>query len=284
MASTARKTNRNGFIQNSARVVVAAPGAAAGCVGIASAAPISINSSVRPRIATVDERYQSCNVEMAEVIGGNFWKPYAKKGERPWEDKSAATAAKSNSAPFQIGQDSSMFEPQPRIDLSNVRLPKPAAALGSCRRLSRAAASPTSAACSSRPWPRPSSPPSCWPCSSTRRGKRRPSREPNRPKVPLVRGGWKAERNPKSEGPKSEGNPKSEGRRPDPIPHSVRSPRGTESPVASVSGAEPMPEGLASSAFGFRISDFGPLTPNVQGACRPISYWPKAAKRFTFRP
>jgi len=29
-----------------------------------------------PRIADVDERYQSYNVEMAEVIGGNFWKPY----------------------------------------------------------------------------------------------------------------------------------------------------------------------------------------------------------------
>jgi hypothetical protein len=29
-----------------------------------------------PRIATVDARYQSYNVEMAEVIGGNFWKPY----------------------------------------------------------------------------------------------------------------------------------------------------------------------------------------------------------------
>jgi len=27
-----------------------------------------------PRIATVDERYQSQNSEMAEVIGGNFWK------------------------------------------------------------------------------------------------------------------------------------------------------------------------------------------------------------------
>jgi hypothetical protein len=30
------------------------------------------------RIATIDERYQSYNVEMAEVIGGNFWKPYGR--------------------------------------------------------------------------------------------------------------------------------------------------------------------------------------------------------------
>ena len=31
------------------------------------------------RIATVDERFQSYNVEMAEVIGGNFWKPYDRR-------------------------------------------------------------------------------------------------------------------------------------------------------------------------------------------------------------
>jgi hypothetical protein len=29
-----------------------------------------------PRIAKVDERFQSFNVEMVEVTGGWFWKPY----------------------------------------------------------------------------------------------------------------------------------------------------------------------------------------------------------------
>jgi heparanase len=29
-----------------------------------------------PRIGTVDERFQSYNIEMVEVIGGRFWKPY----------------------------------------------------------------------------------------------------------------------------------------------------------------------------------------------------------------
>jgi hypothetical protein len=66
-------------------------------------------------------------------------------------------------------------------------------------------------------------------------------------------------RNPKSEirNPKSEGNPKPEIRNPHPVAHSVRSLRGKEEPVASVLGAGPMPEGLAISPFGFRISDFG---------------------------
>jgi hypothetical protein len=29
-----------------------------------------------PRLGTVDERFQSYNVEMLEVTGGRFWKPY----------------------------------------------------------------------------------------------------------------------------------------------------------------------------------------------------------------
>ncbi len=28
------------------------------------------------RVGTIDERYQSYNVEMLEVTGGKFWKPY----------------------------------------------------------------------------------------------------------------------------------------------------------------------------------------------------------------
>ena len=29
-----------------------------------------------PRIGSVSDRYQSYNVEMIEVTGGRFWKPY----------------------------------------------------------------------------------------------------------------------------------------------------------------------------------------------------------------
>jgi heparanase 1 len=83
------------------------------------------------RIATVDERFQSYNVEMAEVIGGNFWKPY---------DRRTLTAAKSavhgaspptsGAPPQQVGQDPTMFQARPPINLSNPRLRKLAAALG----------------------------------------------------------------------------------------------------------------------------------------------------------
>jgi len=37
---------------------------------------ISISPATMLQIATVDERYQSYNVEMVEVVGGDFWKPY----------------------------------------------------------------------------------------------------------------------------------------------------------------------------------------------------------------
>ena len=37
---------------------------------------MSLDAAKLPRIGTVDERFASYNIEMAEVTGGNFWKPY----------------------------------------------------------------------------------------------------------------------------------------------------------------------------------------------------------------
>jgi hypothetical protein len=36
----------------------------------------SLDPAKMPIIGTVDERFQSYNIEMVEVIGGRFWKPY----------------------------------------------------------------------------------------------------------------------------------------------------------------------------------------------------------------
>jgi hypothetical protein len=38
---------------------------------------VLIDAGKMPSIGTVDERFQSYNIEMVEVIGGKFWKPYA---------------------------------------------------------------------------------------------------------------------------------------------------------------------------------------------------------------
>jgi heparanase 1 len=60
--------------------LVALVAAFAGCMAVPLLAePIAVNH-LRP-IAKVDDRFQSYNVEMAEVIGGRFWAPYPKPGE-----------------------------------------------------------------------------------------------------------------------------------------------------------------------------------------------------------
>ncbi len=66
-----------------------------------------------------DERYQSYNIEMAEVIGGRFWKPYAHSTGVP----PAATNV-------EVGGKNELFEARSPIDLSSERLRTLAAALG----------------------------------------------------------------------------------------------------------------------------------------------------------
>lgn len=106
---------------------VLAFGMALACTAFASPPTdniISITPRSMPRIATISPRYQSYNVEMAEVIGGNFWKPYTPASI-------AAMKAGSAKAAFGgVGQDTTMFEARPPINLSNARLRKLAAALG----------------------------------------------------------------------------------------------------------------------------------------------------------
>ena len=72
----------------------------------AGAADMSLAPETMRRIGTVDERFQSYNIEMVEVTGGSFWKPYD---------------AQTNTSGL-------VSERQPK-DLSNARLRKLAAAL-----------------------------------------------------------------------------------------------------------------------------------------------------------
>jgi hypothetical protein len=72
-----------------------------------------------PKIGAVDARFQSYNIEMVEVIGGRFWKPYG--------SKTAAAAGATASAP---GIDPSLYEQRAPVNLSDPRLRKLAKALG----------------------------------------------------------------------------------------------------------------------------------------------------------
>ncbi|UWU78949.1 hypothetical protein N2603_10975 [Bradyrhizobium huanghuaihaiense] len=83
-----------------AALLVAATGRAA------CASEVVIAPSRMKAIGTVDARFQSYNIEMVEVTGGRFWKPYA-----------------------QDGMQSDRYSDRPPIDLANPRLRKLAAAL-----------------------------------------------------------------------------------------------------------------------------------------------------------
>jgi len=72
------------------------------------------------RIGTADERFQSYNIEMIEVTGGRFWKPYTENGK----------PASAPAGPVPAGMDPSMYEYRPPINLANPRLRALAAALG----------------------------------------------------------------------------------------------------------------------------------------------------------
>ncbi len=71
-------------------------------------------------------RFDSYNVEMVEVTGGRFWKPYsAEVDARLTTQASAAPDPKR-----QVGMDPSLFQFRPPIDLTNPRLRKLAEGLG----------------------------------------------------------------------------------------------------------------------------------------------------------
>jgi heparanase 1 len=81
------------------------------------------------RIGTVDGRFQSYNVEMVEVTGGGFWKPYAEIAGLLTAQASAQQRGKKAEA-TPVGMDPRLYRQRPPIDLSNHRLRKLAAALG----------------------------------------------------------------------------------------------------------------------------------------------------------
>ena len=55
------------------------------CLG-AAAGELSLAPASMARIGTVDERFQSYNIEMVEVTGGRFWKPYPSARFDPHSD------------------------------------------------------------------------------------------------------------------------------------------------------------------------------------------------------
>jgi hypothetical protein len=69
----------------------------------AGAQSVSLDPARMQRIGTIDERFQSYNVEMLEVTGGKFWKPYSSLAKQP-----SGSAASSGDTP--AGMDPNMYE------------------------------------------------------------------------------------------------------------------------------------------------------------------------------
>lgn len=84
--------------------------------GAATDGPVVLQPGQFPKLGSIDPRFQSFNIEMIEVTGGAFWKPYG-AGE---------DAAK---VPTPEGMDPKLYSYRPPKDLSNPRLRKLAVAL-----------------------------------------------------------------------------------------------------------------------------------------------------------
>jgi hypothetical protein len=100
--------------------------AALGSTTFAAAQAVSINPSMMSRVGMIDERYQSYNIEMLEVTGGRFWRPYGPELETALRQPAPTSSGGDTPA----GMNPGLYEYLPPIDLTNARLRKLAAALG----------------------------------------------------------------------------------------------------------------------------------------------------------
>ena len=112
-------------------IALAAAASFAGAVGMPSRGmteAVALSPSTMPSVGSVDARYQSYNVEMLEVTGGKFWKPYGPELARLLRQPGSASVTTAGDTP--AGMDPALYQYRPPIDLSNARLRKLAAALG----------------------------------------------------------------------------------------------------------------------------------------------------------
>ena len=90
---------KRGSVLMQARAALASLGAAIASVNIAAAQTAQLTPAAMPRVGTVDERYQSYNVEMLEVTGGRFWRPYGPELEAALRQPAPTPAASSGHTP-----------------------------------------------------------------------------------------------------------------------------------------------------------------------------------------
>ena len=97
--------------------------------GIGTPPTVSLTPASMARVGSVHERYQSYNVEMLEVTGGKFWRPYGPEFDAILRESRSAQAG-SSTVDTPAGMDPRLYQYRPPIDLTNERLRKLAVALG----------------------------------------------------------------------------------------------------------------------------------------------------------
>src|SRR5436305_415175 len=110
----------------STMITVAAVAGLGSSLGLCAGPVTAVAPAKMPRVGTIDERFQSYNIEMLEVTGGRFWAPYKQGSDAPAAQAEAKPDAKT---PMPPGMDPSMFRYRAPIDLSNPQLRKLAAGL-----------------------------------------------------------------------------------------------------------------------------------------------------------
>src|ERR1700688_2321830 len=73
--------------------------------------PGRVDAASMRKIGTVDERFQSYNVEMVEVIGGRFWKPYRDIDALLKSQPSVTQSTKDAAVP--AGMDPNLYQQRP---------------------------------------------------------------------------------------------------------------------------------------------------------------------------
>jgi heparanase 1 len=87
---------------------------------------ITVTPSTMPKLGSVDSRFVSYNVEMVEITGGRFWKPY----KSALDDETTSKPAVPSEANQQVGGTSSLYQYRQPINLASFRLRNLAQALG----------------------------------------------------------------------------------------------------------------------------------------------------------
>ena len=93
----------------------------------ATAQTVSVAPGSLQPIASIEARYQSYNIEMVEVTGGKFWRPYGPELNAILQQRVAPAASGSDTP---AGSSPGLYQYRPPIDLANHRLRELAAALG----------------------------------------------------------------------------------------------------------------------------------------------------------